>query len=51
MPQRYEEIIKHSDELAERFKTYEPKAGKSSGSAPAARQRYQPARKRNARLV
>lgn len=27
MPKNYEEIIKHADELAERFENYEPKAG------------------------
>lgn len=27
MPKSYEEIIKHADELADRFEAYEPQAG------------------------
>lgn len=37
MTKSYEDIIKHGDELAERFKNYEPKVGADERVGPLAR--------------
>jgi hypothetical protein len=37
MPKSYEEIIKHADELADRFENYEPKAGDDERASALAR--------------